>query len=192
MQNSSGKQEPASDEHRQLKNLDQAPAQVVENLPAGDRRQPVLHSPVRTRDRALQPSEELPVAANPPVLPTSESQIAGRIVVVHFYVGRESGARPRPFDQIVAEQRVLRESPVRRFLERVDIVDPLPGEAALSVQILVHIGHRGRVRIDTRVAGVDRREEGLVRARERNSHARLDNSVTLGDPSDALIVIRAI
>ncbi len=67
------------------------------------------------------------------MLPPREREIPGRIVVVYFDVCREPGAGPGSLYQIVAEQRVLGEPAVRRFLECVDVVNPFSCEAALAV-----------------------------------------------------------
>ena len=60
-----------------------------------------------------EPAEDLPVAADPAVLAPREREIARRIVVVQLDVGDETRARERPFDEVVAEQRVLGKAPVR-------------------------------------------------------------------------------
>ena len=79
-----------------------------------------------------------------------------------------------------------------RFFERIYVVDPLPGEASLAVEILIHIGYRGRVRIDTGMSRVDRGKVGFVGARERHTDPRLDDPVPLGYASDLRIVVRAV
>ena len=66
---------------------------------------------------------------------------------------QSAGARVRPFEQVVAEQRVLRHASRQRRHERVDVVDALADVAALVEEILIHVRHRGRVRIDADVPG---------------------------------------
>jgi hypothetical protein len=86
------------------------------------------------------------------VLPTREGQVSRWIVIVNLDVGRETCTRVRSFDQVVAEQRVLGKPSVSGFLERIDIVDAFAGEAALAVEILIHVGYSRRVRIDARMS----------------------------------------
>ena len=98
-----------------------------------------------------------------------------------------------PFDQVVTEECVLRESAVRRLLERIDVVDPFSGEAPFAEQILIDVRHCSRVWIDARMSGVNRSKDGLVRARERHSNSRLENSVALGQSRPIFgVVIRAV
>ena len=63
------------------------------------------------------------------------------------------------------------------LLKGVDIVDPLAGEASFTVQVLVDVGDRGRVRVHAGMPGVDRRETGAIRAPERDPDPRLENPV---------------
>src|SRR5688500_8845259 len=92
----------------------------------------------------------------------------------------------------MAQQRVLGEPSVRRVLERIDVVDPFAGEAALAVKVLINVGDRRRIRVDAGMSRMDRGEVGAVRAGERNSYARLKNSVAAGDAADSRIEVRAV
>ena len=69
-----------------------------------------------------------------------------------------AGARERALEQVVAEQRVLGHAAGERRLERVDVVDALADVAALVEEVLIDVGHGGRVRIEADVAGEDLRE----------------------------------
>jgi hypothetical protein len=179
----SGEDGPRGDEQRELGDLRQAAAQVVEDLPAREQREPVPLRTVRPGDARGQPVEELPVAADPAVLAARVGEVARRIVVVDLDVGRQPGPRVVPLDQVVREQGVLGEAPVRRPLEGIDVVDPLPGEASLAVEVLVDVGHRRRVGVDSRMPGMDRREVRAVRARQRDADPRLEDPVAADDPA---------
>src|SRR5205814_1357845 len=58
-------------------------------------------------------------------------------------VGNKTGARKYPFEQIVAEQRVLGYTAGQRGVEGVDVIDALAGIRTLTEQILVDVGHCG-------------------------------------------------
>ncbi len=137
-------------------------------------------------------SQELPVAADPAVLAPRVGQVAGGIVVVDDDVGGQPGAGVAPLDQVVREQRVLREAAVRGLLEGVDVVDPLPGEAPLAVEVLVDVGDRGGVRVHARVAGVDGGEARAVRAGQRDTHPRLEDAVAAHHAPARRVVDRAV
>ncbi len=126
------------------------------------------------------------------MFPTGVGEVAGRIVVVDQDVGRERRAGEAAFDQVVRQQRVLGEPALSGVLKGVDVVDPLPGEAPLAVEVLVHVRHRGGVRIDARVTRLDRREARPVRARQRDPHPRLQDAVAGDDPAQHGVVDRAV
>ena len=63
-----GEKGPARDQQPQQRRRDQASAQVVENLPAGDERQSIALQAVPGRDEREQPEQNLPVTSDPAVL----------------------------------------------------------------------------------------------------------------------------
>ena len=101
---------------------------------------------------------DLPVAARPAVLARRERQVVRRVVVDQMDVGAQSGARVRPFEQVVAQERVLGHAVLQRRLEGVDVVDALADVAAFVKEILVDVRDRRRVRIDADVPGEHLRE----------------------------------
>src|SRR5688500_2874493 len=92
----------------------------------------------------------------------------------------------------MAQQRVLGKPSVRRVLECIDVVDPFAGKAAFAVEVLINVGDRRRIRVDAGMSRMDRGEIGAVRAGERDSHARLKNSVAAGDAADSRIAVRPV
>src|SRR5687768_11074723 len=96
-------------------------------------------------DATTDPPSDLPVAANPPMLAPRVGEVPRWVVVVELDVRDQPRPRERALDEIVTEQRVLGKLPIRRALERVDVVDPLPRVRPLAEQILIHIRHGGRV-----------------------------------------------
>ncbi len=186
------KERPARDQEREHRDLHGAAPQIVEDLPAREDRQPIGFRPVRPRYARRQPLEELPVAADPAVLAPRERQISRRVLVEYRDVGGQPGAREAPFDQVVREEPVLGEASSRRALECGHVVDPLSGEAPLVIEILVHVGNGGGVRIDAGVPGVYDGETRSVCAREPHSHPGLKNRVAARDSPHLRIVPCAI
>src|ERR1700741_4913650 len=81
---------------------------------------------------------------------------------------------------------------MRRFFEGIDVVDAFSGEASFTIEILVDVGDRGRVRVHTRMPGVNRSKHRSVSARQRYAYPWLHNAVAFGHPSDLLVVLRAV
>ena len=94
---------------------EQAAPQVVEDLPARDDRQRVAarRRPLASGTVRPEPARDLPVAAHPAVQPRRERQVVDGVVVDQLDVGAQAGARVEPFEQVVAEQRVLRHAAAR-------------------------------------------------------------------------------
>ena len=123
-------------------------AQVVEHLPAAERRQRALA--VRA---AEDPGQQLPVAARPAVLARRGDVVARGELLDHLDVGDEPGAREDALEEIVAQQRVLGHAAGERRLEGIDVVDALAGVGAFAEEVLVDVGDRGGVGIDAARAG---------------------------------------
>ncbi len=87
---------------------------------------------------------DLPVAADPAVLPPQVGVVPHRKAVDQLDVGDETDPDVAAFDQVVAEDRVLGECPVKDGLESVEVVDPLPRETPFAKEILIDVrGGRG-------------------------------------------------
>ncbi len=118
----------------------QRPAQVVEHLPTTDE---------GNRGATLQdPRQQLPVTARPAVLAGGGDLVVRGELLEELDVGHQPGARERALEQIVAQQRVLGDPPGERGLERIDVVDAFSGVRAFTEEILVHVRHGSRVRVD--------------------------------------------
>ena len=168
---------------REQHRRDQAAAQVVEDLPAPDERQRIALEAVARGYQRKQPEQNLPVAADPAMLAPGVREDARRVFVDDLEVGDERHPGVQPFEQVVRQQRVLRNAVLERRRERVHVVQALAGEDALAEQILIRVGHRRGVRIHARVPRVQPREQRARRARERDAHPRLQNAVAFGDPA---------
>ena len=87
-----------------------------------------------------------------------------RIVLNHYNIRGQSDARVCALDQVVTQQSIAGKASVQNAEHGIDFVDALPRECAFSIQILVDIGNRPRVGIETGLAGKNGRQP---RARAR-------------------------
>ena len=177
--------QPAGEEEQQPGRLDQAAAQVVADLPAREQREPVGLGAVGPGHPAAKPGQELPVAPDPAVLAQGKAEVARGVVVVDHDVGDEAGAGVVALDQVVRQERVLGEAAAGRQAERGHVVDPLAGEAPLTVEVLVDVAYGGGVGVHAGMARVHRGEAGAVGARQRDADPWLEDPVPLGDPPAA-------
>jgi hypothetical protein len=125
-----------------------------------------------------QPQQDLPIAPDPPVLPTRVREHAGGVVVDELHVRHERDTRVEAFEQVVGEQRVLRHQTLERGGEGVHVVETLAGEDAFPEKVLVGVGYRSGVGVDAGVPSVEPREQRSGRAQERDTHPRLEDAVT--------------
>ena len=139
--------------------------QIVEHLPAADRRDGAAR-PIRAGDRSAteHPRQQLPVAARPTVVAPRGDVVAGGEVLDDLDVGGETGAGEDALEQIVAEQGRVRHAVGERGLEGIDVVDALAGIGAFAEQILVNVGDGGGIRVDAVHAGEDALEQGTLAA----------------------------
>ena len=92
----------------------------------------------------------------------------------------------------MAEDPVLGKAPIERPLECIDIVNPFANERALAKQVLVHIGHGARIRVDARFTPPEPRIPRSVRGRQAHRHPWLQDAVSLGDALLVFVVVRPI
>jgi hypothetical protein len=96
------------------------------------------------------------------------------------------------FDQVVAEDGVVGEAPFQAQLERIDRVDALANERAFVKHVLIHVRDHLRIRIDTRIAGIQLRIARTRRAGQADAHARLQHAVAGHHPALGRVVHRAV
>src|ERR1700733_13516360 len=94
------------------------------------------------------------------MLPRGRDFVVRRKFVEELDVASERGAREDAFEQIVAQQGVLPDLARHRRLKRIQIVNSLPGVRTLVKQILINIGNRRSVWIDSTRPGENTLEEG--------------------------------
>ena len=108
--------------------------------------------------------------------------VAGRKILEQLDVGDQRGAREEPLEEVVAEQRVFRHSPLERALERVDVVDALAGVRAFAEEVLIHVRDGGGVGIDAGRAGEHApKERALALGRQGRRDPWLENPISLDD-----------
>ena len=73
------------------------------------------------------------------------------------------------FQQVMAENGILREASGHSSREGVHIVDTLSDEGTFMEDILIHVGNRPRVGIDSDVAGKKPDKPGSSSVRQANA-----------------------
>ena len=127
------------------------------------------------------------------MLARRRDQVIGGKLLEQLDVGYQTGPRERPLEQIVAQQRVLGDPLGQSLLESVEVVDALAGVRSLREQVLVDIGHRGRVGVDAGRPGRDALERRRVPlGRKRRGDPRLEDPVAPGDAAGATVQPRPI
>ncbi len=187
-----GQDGPAKEEGGNRRRRHEAPAQVVEDLPARHERQAIALQARTRRHERKEPPQNLPVAAHPAVLASGVREDARRIVVDDLDIGDERRTRIEALEEVVRQQGVLRHASFERGRERIDVVEALAGEDALVEEILVHVGDGRGVRVHAGMAGVRPREQRSGRAGHRDADSRLQNPVAFHDAADARVEARAI
>ena len=119
--------------------------------------------------------------------------VACRKLLDQLDVGDQSRARESSFEKIVAQERVVGNAARERGFEHLDIVNPLAAVRAFIEKILVNVGNREGVRIDSRAARKNALENRAVASgRQRCGDARLKNCVTFDDAAELMVEARSI
>ncbi len=172
----------------------QRAAEVVDHLPtgdAGDGTAAALTGGVARH--AENPGQELPVATSPAVLTRCRDQVVRRELIEQLDVGHETGTGEDPFEQIMAQQRVLGHTVLHGRVECIDVVDPLAREAPLLEEVLVDVGDGGRVWIDPGGPGEDPLEDrSALFGRKRRRDPWLQDAVALGHPARDIVEVRLV
>src|SRR5205085_9644020 len=98
------------------------------------------------------PLHDVPGTPDPAVSPLDVHAVAGRILFVEFYVAGQGAAGVTRFQQVVTQHSVFRETTGQGPLEGIYVVNSFADKRAFAENILIHVGHRPRIRIDSRVA----------------------------------------
>ena len=178
------REEPAHQEERDRCRRDEAAAQIVEDLPLVEGGKRVrFRSATERGDAPLQPIDDLPVAANPAMLPVPPADVTARKNIQQLDIGRQPHPHMAAFQQIVTEQVRLGKSSRQEAVKGLQFVDAFAVIAAFADQILVNIGDSVRVGIDSARIGEDAREPCRPGARQRGADAGLNDRVTANHPA---------
>ena len=160
----------------------QAAAQVVGQLATRQQRQRIaLTAAIGARRPRHQPRQQLPVTPDPAVAALDVHGVTRRVVLIQLHVADQSSARVTAFDQVVAEDPVVRHASRQCAFERIDVIDALADERALVEQVLVHVRHGTRVRIDARLTAVHTRIPAARLAAHADADAWLQDPVAARD-----------
>src|SRR5437764_8813448 len=119
-----------------------------------------------------QPSSDLPVAAQPAMFATVVRAVMRRIIFDYFDISDQPRASVSAFDQVVTEQRILREAMLEYALHHWNFVNPFTRENPFAVQILVNIRDRMGVNIHSGLTGINIRQPRTGSALYAYSHPR--------------------
>ena len=183
-------QRPADHEQDRGRRRHQAAAQVVQQLAAREPRERIeFKAALRARYPWQQPRQQLPVTADPAVASLHVGRVARRVILEQAHVADQAGTRVAAFQQVMAQDLVLRETVLQRVLEGIDVVDALADERTFAKQVLVHVRHRACIRIDTRLAAIHARITRADAATHAGAHTGLQDAVATRDP--ALVFVEA-
>ena len=123
------KRQPADQQHQCQRGWNDAAAQVVENLPAGEQTDWVASGlAVEARHERQQPTGDLPIASNPAMSPTDIRAIPRRVVLIDMNIADQTRPCITAFQQVMAEDLILGKPPLHREGEGVHVIDPLADE----------------------------------------------------------------
>ncbi len=189
-----GGERPRGHREHEQRRRGEGPAQVVEHLPPAVRQEarpppPALLVPCMTED----PRQELPIAPGPPVVAADRDLVVGRELLEQIDVGHEAGAGVEALEEVVAQERVVRHPAGEGRLEGVHVVDALPRVRPLAEEILVDVGHGGRIRVHAARA----RDDALVGGAagpggKRRRDPRLQDTVAVHDPPGVRVEPRPV
>ena len=175
-----GQQNPPDYKRDETRWRRQGAPEIVDELPAAQRRN--IRPAAGGRRLAHEPRKQLPVAARPSVLARCGHVVTRRKILKDLNVRNQPRAGKNTLKQVVTENRAFRDAACECGFEGIHIVDALAAVGALFEQVLVNVGHRGRVWVD---AGRARKhaliKRTILRGRKRRRHPRLQHAITLDD-----------
>ena len=93
--------DPSGDEEREQHRRHEAAPEVVQDFPARNQRERIALDAVALGDEGEQPQQDLPIAADPSVLPPRMRKHARRILIDQFDVRDESDAGMKALEEVV-------------------------------------------------------------------------------------------
>ena len=107
-------------------------------------------------------------------------------------VADQAGSRVAAFEQVVAEDLVFGEALLHRDGEGIDVVDPFADERAFVEHVLIDVGDRARVRVNSRLTGAELYEQRWTLLFQADRDAWLQDAIALGDDFSLLINLSTI
>ena len=133
------------------------------------------------------PRRNLPITANPTMLPFAVAGVIEGHVLKQLDIGRETDTGIGALDQVVTEQSLGREAISHAFAESMDVVNRLAVKYGFAEQILLSVGYRLAVRICAGSIGKYLREAGGSCARQGNADAGLNDGIaSFADPRNRI------
>ncbi len=176
--------QPGRRQHDHQGGSHQAAAQVIEDFPAVDERQPVGLLPAAgARHARQQPGQQLPVAANPAMHPPGVHQVMRRVVFDQHDIGNQGHPAMSAFKQVVAEQGVFRDAPGQAGLEGGDFINALAHVNSFAEQVLVDVRYRQGIGVQAGIAGENAGEVRDIGGGRADLGARLQDGITRLDHS---------
>ena len=141
--------QPGGQQQGQAGNGEQAAAQVVKDLPAIEPGKRIRASPTARPGNAWHdPIRDLPIAANPAMLPFDKAQIILRELIIQLDIAGQAHADVSAFNQIMAEEPRFGEPAGKHPVEGAYIIDAFAMVGTLAGQILIDIGNCIGIGID--------------------------------------------
>ena len=94
------------------------------------------------------------------------------------YVGHQACSSVYAFEEVMAEEGVLRDSSPQAALEGSDVIDAFPSVNAYTEKVLVHVRDRMGVEIQTSIRFEDVREQGPCVTGLQRLDSRLQHRVS--------------
>ena len=83
------------------------------------------------------------------MVPSGGHQIVGGELLEKIHIGHQPGPREQALEEVVTEEGVLRYPSREGRLKSIDVVDPFAGVGSLFEEVLIHVGGRGCVGVNT-------------------------------------------
>ena len=106
-----------------------------------------------------------------------ESAVVRWIILNDLDVADQAGAGISALHQVMTQQGVAREPPVKNPMQRLDLVDPFSNKDALAVQVLIHVGGGASVDVESGLSGIDAGQPRTRRTLHADSNPRLQDAV---------------
>ena len=172
----------AQHQGQQGKDGGQRPAQVVKNLPPGQRGQGVVLLPApAVRDPPSQPGQQLPVPPDPPVEPGKVAVDLPGTAVGQLHLPQQARPEVAALQQIVGQDSVVGKAAVQTGVEGIHRKDAFSGVGALVKEVMIHVAGGGAVGVHASQPAEHPGKEGLVGRLQLHCHPGLEQGVTGGD-----------